>query len=352
MTRRRWLPENVSVYRDRHGRERYRFRQKGLPQYAFRHAPGSAEFMAEYLAAKSAQPMIIQRFKPGTVDALCEAFYGSPKWLSMQSSSQRTYRGIIDRWRKGRGDKPVAMLEARHVEAWLAAMSDRPAAANNLRKALNRLFRYAVRLSWIQRNPVEATDAYEISGEGYHCWSEAEIAAYQARWPLGTRERLAFELLLWTALRRSDVVNLGRQHRRRDAAGDRLHLRHRKNNSETIVDVSPPLAAAIAAMEGRDVEHLTYLVTEFGKPFTANGFGNWFRSRCDLAGLGQCSAHGLRKAVSRRLAETGATANQGRAVTGHKTDRMFAHYSQSADREALARPAMANLVDKFANPDG
>jgi hypothetical protein len=38
--------------------------------------------------------------------------------------------------------------------------------------------------------------------------------------------------------------------------------------------------------------HLTFLVTEQGKPFTAAGFGNWFRDRCDEAGLTHCAAHG------------------------------------------------------------
>lgn len=147
-------------------------------------------------------------------------------------------------------------------------------------------------------------------------------------------------------MRKSDLVKLGRQHRR----GDTFHLVHGKNRSETILPVVPPVAMAIDAMAGAHAEHLTYLVTEFGRPFTAAGFGNWFRRKCDLAGLSQCSAHGLRKALSRRIAEAGATANQGRAVTGHKSDRMFAHYSASADRKALAGQALAKLSDKFAKP--
>jgi hypothetical protein len=41
---------------------------------------------------------------------------------------------------------------------------------------------------------------------------------------------------------------------------------------------------------------LTFLQTECGKPFSAAGFGNWFRDRCDEAGLPMCTAHGLKKA--------------------------------------------------------
>ena len=52
---------------------------------------------------------------------------------------------------------------------------------------------------------------------------------------------------------------------------------------------------------------MTFLMTEWGKPFTSNGFGNWFRDQCNDAGLSQCSAHGLRKARATILAERGAT---------------------------------------------
>jgi integrase len=215
-------------------------------------------------------------------------------------------------------------------------MAETPAAANNLRKVLARLHRHAIKLGWLKDNPVLATDAYK-AGKGWHCWTDAEIAQYEARWPLGTRERLAMALLLHTALRRSDMVTIGRQHRQ----GDELHLRHDKNDSATIIPVAPELAAALDAMKGTE---MTYLVTEFGKPFTGNGFGNWFRDRCDKAGLPHCSAHGLRKAMSRQLAESGATSLEGRAITGHKTDREFAHYAEQANKRTLARAGMGKVV--------
>jgi len=264
----------------------------------------------------------------GSVDALCAAFYNSPGWLSMKQSSQTTYRSIIERWRAQHGTKPIARLEPRHIDSWLSAMRDRPAAANNLRKALSRLFRYAVRMGWLKRNPVEATEPYRINSEGFHAWTEDEIAAFQTRWPIGTRERLALEMLLWTGLRKSDVIQLGPSHRRED----RFYLRHGKTGAETILPVVPAIEQAIASLDPAHAGHATYLVTEFGRAFTSAGFGNWFRARCDMAGLKGCSAHGLRKALSRRIAEAGGTANQGRAVTGHKSDKMFAGHSQRKDR--------------------
>ncbi len=94
-------------------------------------------------------------------------------------------------------------------------------------------------------------------------------------------------------------------------------------------------------------DHLTFLTTQFGKPFTAAGFGNWFREQCNLAGLPHCSAHGLRKAAARRLAEAGCTAHEIAAITGHASLREIVRYTKAADQVRLAVAAM----DKVANID-
>jgi integrase len=339
---RRWLPENVTAYKDRHGKTRYRFRKRGLPPYSFRHAPGTHEFMAEYQAALKATAEPLPRFAPYSYDALIGSFYRTPKWLAMKPSSRATYQGIIERFRKTNGAKDARAVTTGAIDAKLAKMADTPAAANNLRKALNRLHRHAVKLGWRADNPVTATDGFK-AGKGWHCWAEDEIRRFEDRWPLGTRERLALELLLNTALRESDVVTVGRQHRQ----GDELHLSHGKNDSDTVVPIGPSLAAAMAAY---DSGNLTYIATQFGGPFTVKGFYNWFKRACVKAGLPHCSPHGLRKAASRRLAEAGATPLEGRAVTGHKTDRMFAYYAESANRRALAGTAMGKVVANLADP--
>jgi integrase len=339
---RKWLPDNVSAYDDRHGKKRYRFRKKGLPPHTFRNAPGTREFMEEYEAAKNAIAEVQPRFAPFTYDALIASYYRTPKWLAMKPSSRRTYQGIIERFRKTNGTKDARRVTTAAIDAKLAKMADTPAAANNLRKTLAKLHRHAIKLDWRKDNPVDATDGYK-PGKGWHCWTEGEIAQFEARWPLGTRERLAMALLLYTALRKSDMVTVGRQHR----SGDQLDLRHEKNDSDTAIPIAPQLAAALDAMPGTT---LTYLVTEFGKPFTPNGFGNWFRDRCDKAGLPHCSAHGLRKAMSRRLAESGATPFEGRAITGHKTDKQFAYYAEQASKKTLAGAAMGKMVANLGDP--
>lgn len=347
MPRRRWLPDNVTTYKDRHGKARYRFRKKGLPSYTFRHAPGTEWFRIEYEQARQGTATQQDRFAPYTYDALIASFYRTARWLEMRDSSQRTYRGIIERFREKNGSKDVRSITTGAIERKLSSMADTPAAANNLRKALARLHKHAVKMDWRKDNPVLATDPFK-KGKGWHAWTEAEIAAFKARWPLGTRERLALELLLGTALRESDVVLVGRQHRE----CNRLRLSHGKNDSETIVPIMPDLQEA---MDAFDSGNMTYLATQTGKPFTPKGFYNWFKRACVKAALPHCSPHGLRKAVSRRLVEAGATSLEGRALTGHKTDGMFAYYSESANKEHLATVAMgkmvANLVDPVSQKD-
>ncbi|QOT71934.1 tyrosine-type recombinase/integrase [Sphingobium fuliginis] len=337
---RRWLPDNVTAFKDKCGRTRYRFRKKGLPQYLFRHDPGTPGFMEEYNSAKKAAPVIKTRHAEGSFHVLIESYYRSKNWVRMMDSTKQARRGVIERFRAKHGDKPVNRLEARHVDRWMSDMADTPHAANTLRKALIQLMKHAILLGWRRDNPALVIDAIETDSEGFHCWTEEEIAQYDERWPLGTRERLAKELLLYTSLRRGDMVKVGRQHRN----GGKLVLRHSKNRSDTIITILPPLAAALDSL---DSEHLTYLVTQLGKPFTAAGFGNWFRERCNMAGLPHCTAHGLRKAMARRLAESGATYLQGRAVTGHRSDAMFAHYAAKANATAMAEEALEQMAERI-----
>ena len=113
-----------------------------------------------------------------------------------------------------------------------------------------------------------------------------------------------------------------------------------------ISDYSDRLLASV--IEATPNEDLTFLVTEYGKPFTAAGFGGWFREMCDAAGLPRrCAAHGLRKAACRRLAEAGCSANIIAAISGHKTLREVERYTQAADQARMARAGMERTIATF-----
>ena len=93
-------------------------------------------------------------------------------------------------------------------------------------------------------------------------------------------------------------------------------------------------------------------MTEYGKSFTAAGFGGWFRARCDEAGLHHCSAHGVRKAGATIAAENGATDRQLMALYDWTSEKQANVYTAAADRKRLAADAAKLIVrDQITNVD-
>ena len=156
--------------------------------------------------------------------------------------------------------------------------------------------------------------------------------------PVGLKARLALGLLLYTACRREDVVRIGPQH----INDGRLRYTQAKNEHRNPVTLDIPVHTDLQALiDATPSKHLTFLVTEFGKPFSPAGFGNWFRDRCNKAGLPHCSAHGLRKAAATRLAERGATTHEIMSITGHRNLEEVERYTRDAQKARLADSAMS-----------
>jgi integrase len=349
----RWLPEWVSEYRDRHGKPRYRFRRKGFSQYLFRHSPGTEGFRQEYEACKqglAAEPIApgISRVRPGSFHDLIGRYYRAPDFLDPSDRTREVYRGVIERWRVKYGEGFVRDLRASHVEKMMAELLPHRTAANMLRKRLNALMNFAVRQGLVPTNPVGATRPYKVESDGFHTWTEGEIALFEGRHPVSSKARLAFDLMLWTGQRGGDARVMGPQHIR----NKRLTLTQEKTGTTVSLPILAPLAESIIAAKS---SALVFLLSEHGKPFSRKGFGNKFRRWCDEAGLPHCSAHGLRKAAARRFAEAGCSNQHIKAWTGHTTDSEVSRYTAAADRELLSDAAaellMANLRQRLATND-
>jgi integrase len=200
------------------------------------------------------------------------------------------------------------------------------------------LCQFAVKRGWLRADPTTNVKQRAIKGDGFHCWTDNEIAQFEAHHPIGTKPRLALALLLYTTQRRSDVVRMGRQHIRETPDGPALYVKQRKGGVELLIPIHPELGAVLDATP---TEHLTFLVTATGKPYGDNHFSESFREWCDAAELPKrCSAHGLRKAACRRHAENGCSANEIMAISGHATMKELVRYTKAADQARLARNAM------------
>lgn len=341
MTGRR-LPRYVSEFIDRHGQPRLRFRRRGFDTHYFANRkPWSPEFMAEYqrcldgVDAAAVQPGA-SRTKPGSVSAAIIAWYRSPEFTGVAPSTQATYRGIVERFRADYGELRIATLERRHIKEIIGKKAATPAAANNLLRMLRTLLNFAVEVGMRPDNPALGVRGFRRRGDGFHTWSEEEIAAFEARHSIGTKARLALGLMLFTGQRRSDAVRMGWQH----VAGGAIFVRQQKTGTRLEIPVHPELARIL---DGAERKQLTFLTTSYGKAFTPAGFGNWFRQRCDEAGLPHCAAHGLRKAAARRLAEAGCSNQVIKSITGHKSDREVSIYTEAADQKVRAAQAIRAL---------
>ncbi len=198
----------VESWRDRHGRLRHYYRPtKAHKRVTLPGEAGSAEFMAAYhaaLAASAPDRVKVRTAPPGTMAALAASYYTSAAFADLRPSTRATRRGIIDRFLVDHGTKAVATIERRHVIAILDRFADRPGAGSNLRKMLRLLFARAIDLGWRKDDPTIAIKSRKTGN--WRSWTDAEIAAMEARWPIGSRERLAFALHLYTGQRRSDIV--------------------------------------------------------------------------------------------------------------------------------------------------
>lgn len=355
---RKWLPDHVTAYRDRHGKTRYRFRRAGYKTHHFKAAPGTEEFRAEYETCRNVEAeegrVGATRNLPGTFDELLELYYTSSKFLSPSERTRVVYRGVLERWRETRtksgkryGSAYVRDLTAAHVDEMMAAMLPHRTAANMLRKRLAALMDFAVVRGKATGNPVRSVDTLKVDSKGFHTWTEDEIAQFEATHKVGTRARLALDLLLWTGQRGGDVRVMGPASIR----FGRLLLSQEKTDVDLSLPILKPLADSLLTAP---VGAKTFLVTHTGEPFTRKGFGNWFRDQCDKAGLTHCSAHGLRKAAARRLAEAGCSNQQIKAWTGHTTDSEVARYTAAASQIALSDDAgqrlLANLQKRSGEP--
>ena len=195
-------------------------------------------------------------------------------------------------------------------------------------------------------NPTREVAYLKHATTGHHTWTVEEVEQYEKRHPVGSKARLALALLLYTGTRRSDAVLLGRQHTRSGWLKFTAQKNRRRNPVTIEVPILPALQSIIDASVTGD---LTYMMTEYGQPFTAAGFGGWFRERCDEAGLRHCSAHGLRKAGASIAAENGASPHQLMAIFGWLSLKEAERYTQAARRKGMARDGMGFLMRKETN---
>lgn len=343
----RRFPPYCDVFRDRLGVLRVYFRRGKAVRIVLPNNLTSVEFREAYAAALAG--VVVQRKEPadarvlathrqpGTIGALIASYKASHSWKKLRETTKAGYKTRIKVLENEHGHRSVRGLTHARIEALLAPYADRPGAALSLLKMLRILIRHAIRTGILAANPsmgIERPRSTEI-----HSWMEPEIRQFEERWPVGTKERIAFALHLFTGQRRSDVHKMTWA----DIDGDMIYVVQQKTGNKIWIPIHPVLAAVLEDA-GKSGEAI--VVTAAGKPFSVGGFSNMMRAAISGAKLPlKCRPHGLRKAQGRRLAEAGCTAHEIMAVLGLKTLAEAERYTRAADQVHLARSGINKLLD-------
>ena len=326
------------VHRVRRGRKvhcyhrRTRARLPDLPE----HHP---EFLAAWLAEEQRTgPVVKSKAAPGSVAAGCEAYLDSRSYQSLSENYRPVIRRHVEKIKEQGGDAPLRYLETHHIRADLEPLT--PAVASSRLKAWRKLCEFWATTGQLRLDPSDGVKRKKMVKSGGHKeWTRDDLEAFRARWPIGTAQRLAAELLQWTGARCVDAVRLGPKMVGRDGL---LSFEQAKTKHDAHVPWSgrafgleaerEPLMRCIGNAEGE-----CFVTTEAGRPRSVKGFSQWFAAAAREAGLVRLTAHGLRKYRMNALAESGASVLVMQSWVGHVTLDEVQEYTRRADRKRALR---------------
>lgn len=330
----------VNEYRDRTGKMRRYFRRAGKQLGPLPGDVGSAEFMTAYAAYLAEKPTLAKR--PVHEDSLAKLiidFYGSRLFTDRKPSTRQLYRYALDPVSITHGHRSASTMTAANAEKIINTIGQkRPGMGNLTRAVMRRVMQFAIKQKVRKDNPILGIDPFKV-GE-HHTWTDAELKQFEAKWRIGTRQRLAYELLLETYQRVGDVASM----KRADAVDGMIHVVQQKTGAELYIPISARLALA---MKSCPAKGLTLIGDANGRPLKRPALSALMRSAIRQAGLPpRCVSHGLRKAGMRLLAEHDATDKQIAALSGHKTLKEVERYTKAADQKKLARAGMDKVRDR------
>jgi Phage integrase family len=339
----------VKRYKDRIGKVRAYFRRPGFPRVALPGNPRSKEFMAAYCAAMAMVPVVPVAPKPaavkqariavGTVGAAIEAYQRSADCMQLAAATAGPRRRVLFLFGEACGaDLPLSKVPTAEIGELIARKP--PGTGKKWLNGIRAMFDHAIASGQFKGpNPCDGLSIRLPASDWHHTWTEAQIAQFEARHPVGSPARRLFTLALFTGQRRGDLVKLGR-HNIKDG---NLVIRQHKTGAVVTIPIHPELARVLDA-SGPDITP-TFILGEQGGSVCTGHVNKLFRDWCREAGLpDECVLHGLRKAICRRLVAVGMTAHQIMSITGNKTLAEVQRYCDDFAKVTAAGQAMAALA--------
>jgi len=340
------LPPYCERNRDRYGNERIYFRRDRFTKRIALPPADSADFMRAYAAAAR------HRDEPsrtaGSLHEAVQRYYRSPKFATLSPHTQKAWRYQLDKFCSEtapnnpipRAERPLRALDKAYLALIIGRMP--PYRQRAVVKVLRQVFDFAVIEGLIDVNP--ARDIKPVRPprtDGHYSWNERDIAKFERRHPVGTMPRLAMAIMLYTGMRISDAAAFGPDHLMDGMIEFQPRKTARTSGIRLAFPAHPELVRIIKATP-RSLHAPTYLWSR-NRPFRPGSLSHAMRRWCNEAGLPDCSAHGLRKAIVRRLLEAGATEYQVAAITGHVKFDEIRTYARGLNNQSLGMTAIGLL---------
>lgn len=339
----RKLPPHVVREVSRHGKVKYFYRIGKGVRVRLPDDIKAREFKEAYKQAVAGYKLIdVPRgipTQPYSLRWLIDRYRESSTWKVFSKATQRQRENIFIEAIKRSNNVRYTTIDRRSMAMAVEARSDTPAQANHFLKAMRGLFGWALQNDYVAIDPTAGVLPLKYKSDGFAPWTMDDLLQFYDKWHVGTKPRLAVELLLHTGLRRSDVVRAGLPHMR----GNIFSIKTQKTGSQITVEFPKALLDVIEATETGST---TFLISEAGTPFETASFGNWFRDRCNDAGIKK-SAHGLRKLSATLSAEAGAATHELMAQYGWSNVKQAELYTKGADRVRLGIRNSKRVADQI-----
>lgn len=296
----------------------------------------SPAFIDAWRAQEAGQPRQRRKALQGTVEAGCQAYLASRSFLDLGDGYRAIIRRHVEQIATQGQNAMMRDLRPRHIEQDLEPLS--PAVASARKKAWNKLAPFWRTKGWIMENVAAAAKGKaQPKTDGHTEWTPHDVEAFRRHWPIGSPQRLAFELIQWTGARCVDAVSMGPGMIQSDGL---LRMIQSKTNAEINIPwtapafgLEPQRADLMRCLQGH--QHMVYIVTQTGKPRSLKAFSQWLSRAASDAGLGDLSAHGLRKYRMNQLAEAGVPLLAMQSWVGHTTLKEVERYTRRASRRKV-----------------
>ena len=332
-------PRPPHLHRERkRGRNVWYVRRGHGPRHRLLAEYGSDAFKTEYEDALAGRKPERGQAVAGTLQWLWDAYRKTDAWKALAPATRRQRENIMLHVIKGAGTEPFSAIKQSHIVAGLDRRVDTPSAARNFLDTMRGLYQWAKARGHVRNDPTaDVKPPKRRRGSGFAPWTRDDVIKYQARWPMGTPQRVWLDVLLYTGLRRGDAARIGPGHVKDGA----LTIATEKSG-EMIVVTLPILDVLQATLDAGPTGPETWIIGPRGARFVKEAFGNTFSEAARSAGI-EKSAHGVRKIAATIAAENGATESELDAIFGWTGGRMAALYTKAANRARLGAQAAEKL---------